>query len=346
MSATCVLKVSNCGSCRSKILAGGPVGTREHPCYNHLMRLYLLIPLSLIVGCSFFEKRNTTQTAAPEVKDLPYEARDPEGGLRHRVLVLPFLLEKPGQSEKVADEARRTVIRELARTGQFVMVSPEDFPQDPKKFLTPEGDYDLEQLSRIAAGVGVAAVLECKVLNIRARKLGDQVGLIRQVKAHVDAQIRLRMFAGKNGREVLNDVRSASVDSATTRVAESSFSDRYLEEDPELVRQAVRKAVTGSIPGVVRAVEKLSWEGRVAMVSGERVFINAGRLSGIQIGDVLKITDEGDEVFDPETGRFIGKAPGRMKGTIEVTTYFGKDGAIGIVHSGSGFKENDRVELY
>ena len=46
------------------------------------------------------------------------------------------------------------------------------------------------------------------------------------------------------------------------------------------------------------------------------------------------------------SGGFIGKAPGRMKGTIEIVSYFGKDGAIGIIHSGSGFNENDLVEIY
>lgn len=301
--------------------------------------------LALVLSaCSFFEKRNET-VAKPEVRDVPFESRD-EGGVRHRILVLPFLDEKTNRPMRVGEEARRGVIRELARTGQFVLVSTEDFPQDPKKLMTPEGDYDLPEIAKIASGIGVAAVLEGKILQVKARRLGDQVGLVRQMKAQVDAEVRLRLYAGKNGREILNVVRTASVESVSTRVGEKASSDRYLEDDPDLVQQAVRKAVAGSVPAVVKAVEKLNWEGRIAMVTGERVFINAGRLSGLQIGDILKITDEGDEVFDPETGRFIGKAPGRMKGTVEIISYFGKDGAISVIHSGSGFKENDRVELY
>ena len=112
------------------------------------------------------------------------------------------------------------------------------------------------------------------------------------------------------------------------------------------MKLAVRDAFMGLIRTIASSIEKLSWEGRVAMVSGERIFINAGRLSGLQVGDILKIAEDGEEVYDPETGRFIGHAPGRMKGTVELVSYFGKDGAIGVVHSGSGFKENDRVQLY
>ncbi len=306
----------------------------------------VLIVLLVAPACSLLERRGAQPASAVETREAPMEAREPEAGLRHRILILPFIDERSDRSQKVTEEARRTVLKELAKTGQFVMVSPEDFPQDVKKYLTAEGDYDIEQVARLAAGMGISAVLEGKILEIRAKRMGDQVGLVRELRAKVDAQIRLRMAAGKNGHEILNETRSGSVESVTTRLAENSTSDRQLSEDPDLVRQAVRKAVAGSLTAVVRAVEKLTWEGRVAMVSGDRVYVNAGRLSGIQMGDILKVTEDGDEVFDPETGRFIGKAPGRMKGTIEVISYFGKDGAIGVVHSGSGFKENDRVELY
>lgn len=297
-------------------------------------------------GCALFDRPNTTsQVTGPEVRDVPQAARD-TGVLRHRLLVLPFLSEKADRSSTLGEEARRVVVRELMKTGQFVIVSPEDFTSDLKKYITPEGDYDLTAISRLAASMGVAAVLEGKILDLRARRVGDSVGIIREIKAQVESDVRLRMFAGKNGKEILNEVRSSKIESSSTRIAERAMSDRFLAEDPTLVRQSVRSAVYAAIPQIIKAVEKLSWEGRVAMISGERVYLNAGRLSGLQIGDILKVLEDGEEVYDPETGRFIGKAPGRMKGTVEVVSYFGKDGAIGVVHSGSGFKENDLVELY
>lgn len=311
-----------------------------------LFKVILTVALVFVlINCSLIPEQRQQSMVKPEVREVLNDPRN-ENIIRHRILVLPFLDEQPSRGQRVADEARRSVIRELARTGQFVMVALEDFPQDPKKFLTPDGEYDLHGLSQIATGLGVAAVVEGKVLQVKAQRMGDQVGIVRQIKAKVDASVRLRMYAGKNGREILNEVRSGSVETATTKVGDNAVYDRQLEEDPELVQQAVKKAVYGSLPNMIKAVEKLNWEGRIAMVSGERVFINAGRLSGLQVGDLLKVTDEGDEVFDPETGRFIGKAPGRMKGTIEVISYFGKDGAITVIHSGSGFKENDKVELY
>jgi hypothetical protein len=176
--------------------------------------------------------------------------------------------------------------------------------------------------------------------------MGDEIGVFRKIRAQVDVNVQVRVFAAKTGREIYNATRKATVDSETTRVGENSYSDRDLQDDPNLVRIGVRRAFKDAMGGIVKSVEKLAWEGRVAMVNGDKIYINSGRLTGIQIGDVLKITEEGTEVFDPDSGAFIGAAPGRMKGTIEVVSYFGKDGSIAIVHSGSGFKENDRVEMY
>lgn len=309
-----------------------------------MSRLTLTV-LFFAVGCSALSGRRTEKPNV-EVRDVPAVARAEDEAPRHRILVLPFLDERLDKSKTVEDVARQTVVRELAKTGQFVLVALEDFPQDPKKFVTEDNDYDMPQISKIAAGMGVSAVVEGKVLSIRARRTGDAVGVFRQLKAQVSTQVRVRIYAGKNGKEILNEVRSADTEATTTRVGERGDVSQALADDPELIKAAIRKAFLSSVPNILRSVEKLSWEGRIAMVNGERVYINAGRLSGLQVGDILKVTEEGEDVYDPDTGRFIGTAPGRLKGTVEVVTYFGKDGAIAVIHSGSGFQENDRVELY
>ncbi len=99
-------------------------------------------------------------------------------------------------------------------------------------------------------------------------------------------------------------------------------------------------------PQVLASLDKVSWEGRIAAINGDRIYLNVGRVSGLQVGDLLKVTEDGDDVYDPESGSHIGRVPGRLKGTLEVISYFGNDGAIAVIHSGSGFKENDKVELY
>lgn len=227
----------------------------------------------------------------------------------------------------------------------FVIVDNGDFPKDIKTFRINE-QYDLDAVSKIAGGMGVALVIEGRILEIKARRLGDQVGVFRSVKAKMDAKVQLRIVGSKQNRELMNEVRQASIESSTTKFGAYAYSDKALEEDPELVDQVVQKAFRSVLPTIVAVSRKVSWEGKIAMVSGDRIYVNAGRISGIQVGDILRVNDEGNEVFDPENGQLIGRAPGKMKGTVEIISYFGKDGAIAVIHSGSGFKESDQVEFY
>jgi hypothetical protein len=84
----------------------------------------------------------------------------------------------------------------------------------------------------------------------------------------------------------------------------------------------------------------------VAKIIGSKVYLNAGRDSGINVSDILKVVTEGQEIYDPETGAMIGVSKGDVKGTIEVIDYFGADGAIAILHSGGSVQEGDFVQLY
>lgn len=266
-------------------------------------------------------------------------------GPRKRVLVLPFLNESAEKTQTVTKTARDTFVRGLRYTDNFVVINNADLPKDLNLFVK-NGEYDMNEISKLAADVGAAAVIEGKLVEIKAKKVGDEVGLFRSIRAQITSTVSVRVFSSNNKREVLNDVRTATVESQSTRVGKYSSEDRRLAQDPELIRESLQKAFLGTILPVTKAVDKLSWDGRIASVNGDRIYVNAGRLTGINIGDILKVSDGGNDIYDPDTGLLIGKAPGRLKGTLEVVSYFGKDGAVAIVHSGSGFKENDIVELY
>jgi hypothetical protein len=300
----------------------------------------------LSTACSLVTPRTQHEGTKPEVHDVAYAARPASDSiLRKRVIVLPFIDATAGRSEKAAQVAREAFIKALKKTDEFVIVSNSDFPKDVATYLK-NGEYDLEAMAKVAGSMGLAGVLEGKVLSLRAQRVGDAIGLVREIKARISATVQIRMVNTKNGTIAVNETRTADVEDMTTRVGERALTDKMLEEDPKLIDSVVTAAFASTIPKIVQSVEKLSWEGRVAMVKGDRVYLNAGRISGLNIGDILKITEEGEDVYDPDSGALIGKVPGRLKGTVEVVSYFGKDGSIGLVHSGSGFRENDHVELY
>jgi hypothetical protein len=221
--------------------------------------------------------------------------------------------------------------------------------QDLKLDLTTQmkdGEYDLPEVAKAASGLGIAAILEGKVMDLKVSRKAEPVGLFRQVKTKFEASVRVRIALARTGKEILNTTKTVTLDEAQTRVAENVNADRMLQSNPEVLEKLVSDAFLDFAPQISAVLSKLSWEGRIAAINGDRIFLNVGKISGLQVGEILRVTEEGDEIFDPQTGNFIGKSPGRLKGTLEVISYFGQDGAISIIHSGAGFKENDRVEQY
>ncbi len=91
-------------------------------------------------------------------------------------------------------------------------------------------------------------------------------------------------------------------------------------------------------------LKMIDWYSRLVKVDKGRIFVNAGRLSGLQIGQKLRVYAKGSDVVDPATKMSLGKAQGVMKGIIKIADFFGMDGAICEIVSGKGFAVSDMVK--
>jgi hypothetical protein len=304
--------------------------------------LYSFLMVSL-VQCSLFE--DARKRRSPEVRDLPRQARDDGANLRRRVVVLPFIDKSPYATGASVQAARDTVVRQLNLSGEVVVLSASDLEKPPQEYFDEDG-YEIEKIIPMARKIGAHAIVVGRIQEIKTRKIGDSVGLFRKIKAEVSALVDVEMYSTKSGNSIVKETRSATVEEEVTRVAKASYTDKELRDNPQLVRSVVKAAFAKMVKNIILALRKMSWTGRIALVRGEKIYLNAGRLSGLQVGDILQVAEAKEEIYDPETGGYLGNITGRMKGTIEVISYFGKDGSVTIVHSGSGFEQNDIVEFY
>lgn len=280
-----------------------------------------------------------------EIKDVSYHARSEGAQPRKRIMILPFLDAEGQRPQEMRDNAREDFISEVNGSGSLIAVDSKELNLDLKKFMA-NGGYNFSELAKSAKSMGVSAVLEGKLLDLNVKRKSDTVGLFRQMKTVFECKAQVRIASAQSGKELFNTVKTVTIEESNVRVAENVDTDRFLLNNPQIMENLVKETFLDFAPQIVATLDKLAWEGRVAMINGDRIFLNVGRISGLQIGDILKVSEEGDEIYDPQTGNYIGKSPGRLKGTLEVVSYFGQDGAISIIHSGAGFRENDRVELY
>lgn len=267
-------------------------------------------------------------------------------GIRKKVVLLDFFNEAPYGGNDLGVTASKEMKMELARTGEFIIdetLGVKFFGSS--KEIYASGGVKLAQMARKAKKMGVNFVLFGRIVEARVREKADEIGVVRKIKSYSEAKIEIRMFDVNSSKEIYTNTLRGYADDSTYRVFTSDREDslRYRQD---LLRYSVKVAIRRSIPTIKGVAAKLAWTGRVAKIIGNNIYINAGRSSGLYIGDILKVITEGAEIFDPETGALIGVSRGEVKGTIEVIDYFGKDGAIAILHSGGSVQEGDFVQLY
>lgn len=316
--------------------------------------------LLFLVGCIQIEPNKDVQmsdgngqaltesTQTPihrEVRDVDMRARGENKMPRKRILVLPFLDQDAVRPVQVRDNARTAFINELNKSDEILAVEPTILKEDISKYIK-NSEYDLLAISKQASKNGVGAILEGKIVDVRFKRSADQIGYVRNLKTAFEVVINMRIVNTRSEQEVFNMQKIVTVEQDNTRIAQKVKYDRFFSENPELVEILIKDAFLDFVPQIDKAMVDVTWEGRIAAIHGDKIYLNVGRISGVQIGDILKVVEDGSEVYDPEIGYHIGKVPGKVKGTLEVVSYFGYDGAVATLHSGAGFKEDDRVELY
>jgi hypothetical protein len=298
-----------------------------------LTRFSLLFLVTSLSGCGLFPVTTDSNRAKP----LHYNesALPPQAGPLKRVVVENFENKSAFDDRGAVAQTREAFVEALHRSMRVVLVTPQELLGQTREARLAD-----------AKAKGINVVVFGTVLDISSRQSGDPVGIVRSVQLTTTATVQLVAVSTDSKQELFNQTETAQLSSQSTKVAERSSSARYAEQNPYLTHQAIQAGFSRLIEGLLASLNKIHWQGRIAMIEGERIFVNAGKMSGLQPGDILRVSEQGKEVYDATTGELLGHSPGRIKGTLEVISYFGKDGAVTLIHSGSGFNENDIVELY
>lgn len=215
---------------------------------------------------------------------------------------------------------------------------------EPKEPLRDEkGDFSLENAMAAARAQGVAALLIGTVEEIELEESGDDTGFFRTRTLTTRGRVKLKVYDVNTRKEIFtrNEVGRHSTDS--TRLLAADATALYSHEAGKSVVIEALDKILNELPKYARRID---WVGRVSKVESPRIYLDSGRLSGLEKGQLLRVFGPLAPVTDAETTKEIGSARGRYKGTIRVIDFFGEDGAIAMLHSGSGFLEKDRVELH
>ncbi len=253
----------------------------------------------------------------------PSISRSPD--LKKKIVIAHFDDRTTHSEEVFGDWVAEKLIKEVNRRSQRILFV--DY-QTVKEFLEMKGVVltDLEtpkvlHLLNEVFGIHALVVGELSgpyVFTTKASK-----GQEETASAIIKIETKLvDTFSGKTLKNL----------SANNPVIATKEKGSFSEEKSKI--RAIDLAISDLSRSVSRELDGLDWFCRVAKVDGEEVYINAGKLTGIKVGDVM-------EVFRPG-------GPGEkeeIKGKIQILAWFGIDASIAKMIQGQKPDVNDILKI-
>jgi hypothetical protein len=253
-------------------------------------------------------------------------------GFKKKVAILDFENKTTYQEEKIGEAVAKRLADKLEATQRVVImdkvVVSEMLKREGIKF---ESLTDLPVMKRTHQSLGIqafalGAVTDVSILSSKTSETSE--GEV----SFATAKVEIRLIDASTGN-LLKTFIGRSPIFGTKETGEYSRSKAVLK--------AIDFGLEDILEGFFRQLDYLDWATTIAKIEGENLFINAGKLSGLRIGDTLEIYEPGKEIIHPATKISLGWTTGQMKGIMKISELFGVDAAIGKVVQGSGFSPND-----
>jgi len=266
--------------------------------------------------------------------------------MRKRIAVAA-LEDKAGSSYDVGTGLSDVLTTALVNTGAFQVFEREQLTRVmEEQALGTSGLVTQQTAPEIGKLLGVQAIVYGSVTEFSAQE--DSVGL-----GTFMGGIGFTRYTARVGIDIrLIDTTTGEILIAHKAVGEESEAGGILmvpgmaiaagsEWNNTLEGKAANQAIEELVNAIMLKMKDTAWMGAVVKADDEKVYLNAGSDSGIEIGMEFRVYQKGEELIDPTTGISLG-AEETAIGSIQVMEVKEKY-AICRATSGAGFAAGDIV---
>jgi hypothetical protein len=252
----------------------------------------------------------------------------PSPKMKRRVIILPLEDQTNYKNEHLGELATQRLVSKLESTGAIISVDPTTLDMsgpltDPKNMRALSELYGVQAV--VSGTLSDVYTSTSKVEGKDERETSFAVSRIALSIYNTDTGVLLRTLTGRNPVYLSREKGEMSPEKAKVRAIDLAI--ELIAED------------------VLRPVLTLDWHARVGSLEQDKVFLTAGRLSGLEKGDLLEVYAPGQAIVDTKTQKPLGTTKGQFKGEVEVVELFGVDAASANIRSGSSFAATDLVYL-
>ncbi len=234
--------------------------------------------------------------------------------MKRRVMILPIKDETNYKKHHFNELVEKTLVSKLENTDIITCVNPVIHNLEGK--LT-----DHENMIRLNDLYGIQAVIEGTISDIA-------------IGSSSIFTIGISVYDTETG-SVLNRFSDKG-----SLIFDKSIGDLAFEETKVKSINASIEHIREDLLNVLLTIE---WHARIATVENNQIYINAGRLSGLENGTELEVYSPGKEIFDSKTKKILGRTKGDYKGKIRVSDLFGVDASMAKPVKGGNFSPSDLV---
>jgi len=250
----------------------------------------------------------------------------PSPKMKRRVIVMPFIDQSNYKEEGLGELATKRLISRLENTNAIICVDPNNL--QIQGVLT-----DSPNLKILNEVYGIQAVIKgalsdvytssSKIQGKEERETSFAMSKISLEIYNTDTNTKLKQFSGRNPISLTRE--KGDMSSEKSKIKAIDLSIEIIAED------------------LLKAILTLDWHGRIASIENDKVYINAGRLSGLEKGSILEVYSIGEQVIDAKTNIPLGMIKGNFKGELEVAELFGVDASWAKIKKGGNFSSADLV---
>lgn len=252
----------------------------------------------------------------------------PSPKMKRRVIVMPIEDHTNYKEEQMGELATKRLISRLENTGAIICIDPNTIPV--------KGDFTdpaiMKQLNEL---YGVHVVIKGTLSDIYTSTSKIE-GKDEKETSFAMSKMALQIYNTETG-SALKQLLGRNPVSLTREKGDMSSEKAKIK--------AIDLAIEIIAEDLLRTILTIDWHARIASIDGDKVYINAGRLSGFEKGDMLSVYAPGEQIIDAKTQTPLGRVKGNYKGDLEVFELFGVDACMAKIKKGGNFSPSDFVYL-
>lgn len=313
-----------------------------------MMSLVLGMVALNVSGCaptmSGAVKDDTTLTDTSKQLKTASDASDYKGP-KLRVGVVNFLNKTPSKVLGIGEAAADILGTIMQKTERFIIIPQQDIGSIlEQQKMGATGAINPDTAAKMGQILGLNAIVTGAITAYSEAEEGSSYGIGGSKKQIARVTVDYRIVDTTTGEQIMADSGAGIYEKKTTTVLGMGSKASY---DTDLRDGALRDALTKAMVNMMKQLESRPWKGKIVKVANDKLYVNAGKKTGLKVGDKLDIYRVGEDLIDPDTKQKIGTTEDKIGQAIIQQNDIGDkaDMSIALRTSGAGFKSGDVVKF-